>query len=291
VRELQHSAEHLNETLRIDSHHHFWIYTQEEYGWIDDSMSVIRRDFLPEHLEPEIGACGIEGVISVQARQTLEETRWLLSVASRHDFIRGVVGWVPLVAPEIGDIVGSFIAQGGLKAVRHVLQAEEDDRYMLRDDFNRGIDSLLEFGLVYDILIFERHLPQAIEFVDRHPNQVFVLDHVAKPRVRDHVISPWRENLRVLAERPNVYCKISGMVAEADYNAWTKNDLAPYFDSVLDAFGPERLMFGSDWPVCLVATTYRDWFNLVVEQIDKLSNAERDAILGGTAIRAYSLEF
>lgn len=276
--------------IRIDAHHHFWNYSPEEFEWIDDSMTVIRRDFLPEHLEPEIRACDIDGVVSVQARQTLDETRWLLALASQRHFIRGVVGWVPLVAPEVADIVGSLMGQGRLKAVRHVLQGELDDHYMLRDDFNRGIDSLFEFGLVYDILIFERHLPQIIEFVDRHPRQIFVLDHISKPRIRNHIMSPWRENLRILAERPNVYCKISGMVTEADYNTWTKEDLEPYFDNVLHTFGPKRLMFGSDWPVCLVATTYRSWFNLVFEQIVSLSDAERDAILGGTAMYAYRLD-
>jgi L-fuconolactonase len=283
------SAKSRSPAIRIDAHHHFWTYSREEYGWLDESMAVIRRDFLPEHLEPELRACGIDGVVSVQARQTVEETRWLLALASQRDFIRGVVGWVPLIASDISDILGSLMGQGRLKAVRHVLQAEPDDQYMLRDDFNRGIDSLSQLGLAYDILIFERHLPQAIQFVDRHPKQIFVLDHIAKPRIRDHVMSPWRENLRKLAERANVYCKISGMVTEADYNAWTKEDLAPYFDTVLQAFGPERLIFGSDWPVCLVATTYRGWFNLVFEQIASLSDAERDAILGGTAIRAYRL--
>ncbi|MGI9071584.1 MAG: amidohydrolase family protein [Bryobacteraceae bacterium] len=283
------SAKSGSPAIRIDAHHHFWTYSREEYGWIDESMTVIRRDFLPDHLEPEIRACGIDGVVSVQARQTLEETRWLLALASKRDFIRGVVGWVPLIAPDISDILGSLIEQGRLKAVRHVLQAEPDDQYMLRDDFNRGIDSLSEFGLVYDILIFERHVPQAIEFVDRHPKQTFVLDHIAKPRIRDHVISPWRENLRALAERPNVYCKISGLVTEADYKTWTKEDLAPYFDTVLHAFKPERLMFASDWPVCLVATTYSRWFNIVLERIALLSDTEQDAILGSTAIRAYKL--
>jgi L-fuconolactonase len=283
------SAKSGSPATRIDAHHHFWTYSPEEYGWIDESMAVIRRDFLPEHLELEIRSCGIDGVVSVQARQILDEPRWLLTLASQHDFIRGVVGWVPLIAPEISEILGSLMGQGPLKAVRHVLQSEPDDQYMLRDDFNRGIDSLSEFGLVYDILIFERHLPQAIQFVDRHPKQIFVLDHIAKPRIRDHVMSPWRENLGKLAERPNVYCKISGMVTEADYNTWTNQDLAPYFDTVLHAFGPERLMFGSDWPVCLVATTYRGWFNAILERIAPLSGAERDAILGGTAIRVYQL--
>jgi L-fuconolactonase len=160
---------------------------------------------------------------------------------------------------------------------------------MLRKDFNCGIDLLLEFGLAYDILIFERQLPQTIQFVDRHPLQVFVIDHIAKPRIRDHAVHPWRENLRSLADRPNVFCKLSGMVTEAKYTNWTDEDLAPYFDVVLDSFGPNRLMFGSDWPVCLVATTYRGWLDFIGRRIASLSNEERDAILGRTAVNAYRL--
>lgn len=276
--------------MRIDSHHHFWRYTPEEYAWIDEPMAAIRRDYLPEDLAPEIRSCGIESVISVQARQTLEETSWLLHLSSTHDFIGGVVGWVPLIAQDVPEILAAFMQQGRLKAVRHVLQGEADDQYMLRADFNRGIAALSEFGVVYDILIFERHLPQALEFVDRHPHQIFVLDHIGKPRMRENVLSPWRENIHRLAERPNVYCKISGMVTEAGYSAWTKKDLAPYLDTVLDAFGPQRLMFGSDWPVCLVAATYRSWFTLVSKQITVLSESEQEAILGGTARHVYSLD-
>ncbi len=275
---------------RIDAHHHFWKYTAEEYGWIDESMAVIRRDFLPEDLEAEMRACGIDGVVSVQARQTLEETRWLLGLASEHAIIGGVVGWVPLIAPQISEIIAEFAADRRLKGVRHVLQAEADERYMLRDDFNRGIDALRDFGLVYDILIFERHLPQTLTFVDRHPEQVFVLDHIAKPRIRERAVSPWGENLRRLAERRNVYCKISGMVTEADWRTWTEEDLTPYFDMVLNSFGPERLIFGSDWPVCLVGAPYGVWFNVVSRQIAALSDSERAAILGGTAVRVYGLE-
>ncbi len=275
---------------RIDAHHHFWIYTPEQYDWIDDSMAGIRRDFLPEHLRAEMRACGMDGVVSVQARQTIEETRWLLELASQQDFIRGVVGWVPLVARNISEVLGTLVEKGSLKAVRHVLQGEPDEMFMLDRDFNRGVEALHQFGLVYDILIFERHLPQTIEFVDRHPKQIFVLDHIGKPRIRDHVVAPWRENLRLLAERPNVYCKISGMVTEADWNQWSEKDLMPYFDIVLNSFGPERLMFGSDWPVSLVGTTYCGWFDLVSKQIETLGEDERNAILGGTAVRAYGLE-
>ncbi|MDQ2840945.1 MAG: amidohydrolase family protein [Acidobacteriota bacterium] len=274
---------------RIDAHQHFWVYTPEQYAWIDESMASVRRDFLPPHLRHEIHRAGIDGVICVQARQTIEETRWLLQLAAGNDFIKGVVGWVPLIDPAVDALLASLTENRLLKGVRHVLQGEPDDLYMLRDDFNRGIDALEPFGLVYDILIFERHLPAAIEFVDRHPSQTFVLDHIAKPRIREGILSPWNENLRALAQRENVYCKISGMVTEAGYQTWTEDNLAPYFDAVLEAFGPKRLMFGSDWPVCLVATTYAQWFDLVRGRIAALSQDEQDSILGGTAARAYSL--
>ena len=274
---------------RIDAHHHFWKYDPAEYGWIDDAMAAIRRDFLPEDLQREIANVGIDGVVSVQARQTVEATQWLLALAEAHDFIRGVVGWVPLVSPSVSNDLARFAEDRRLKAVRHVLQGEGDERYMLRADFNRGIAALRECGLVYDILILERHLPQTIEFVDRHPDQVFVLDHIAKPRIKDGIISPWRENIMKLAERENVYCKLSGMVTEADYEAWTEAELRPYMDTVLAAFGPRRLMFGSDWPVCLVACPYERWHRIISEFISPLSASERERILGGTAIEAYRL--
>jgi len=276
--------------LRIDAHQHFWRYTPEEYGWIDESMQSIRRDYLPENLQLSTQQCDIDRVVSVQARQTLDETRWLLQLASMHEMIGGVVGWVPLVVPEIRDVLESLVRQGPLRAVRHVLQDEADSGYMLRSDFNRGISALLEFGLVYDILIFEHHLPQTIEFVDRHPQQMFVLDHIGKPHIRDGVISPWRENIRSLAQRPNVHCKISGIVTEGNHETWKKSELRPYWETVLAAFGPGRLMFGSDWPVCLVATTYQEWFDVVTEQISTLSESERGAILGDTARRIYRID-
>lgn len=275
--------------MRIDSHHHFWNYGVEEYGWIDDSMKVIRRDFLPADLEKEIQAAGIDGVVSVQARQTLEENRFLLDFARRHEFIRGVVGWAPLIEPNVKGILEDFARQPKAKAIRHVLQGEPDDRYMLRDDFNRGVALLKDFGLVYDILIFERHLPQTLQFVDRHPDQVFVLDHIAKPRIKDGYLSPWQTNLVQLAHRPNVYCKLSGMVTEAHYQDWTEQELTPYIDTVLSAFGAKRVMFGSDWPVCLVACPYVRWVEIVKRRIAGLSEAEQQRVLGGTAIEAYKL--
>lgn len=277
-------------TPKIDAHHHFWHYTPEEYGWIDDSMSSLRRDFLPEDLLPEIQRCGMNGVISVQARQTLEETRWLLDLAAQHDFIRGVVGWAPLTEGNLQDILDPLTQDQKLKGLRHVLQAEPDERYILRDDFNRGIELLKQRELVYDILVFERHLSHVIQFVKRHPDQVFVLDHIAKPRIRDGILSPWREQMCALAEFPNVFCKLSGMVTEADYRTWNEQDLQPYFDTVLNAFGPSRLLFGSDWPVCLAAASYQTWCAIVTKQIAALTQSQQAAIMGGTAARVYRLQ-
>ncbi len=273
----------------IDAHHHFWRYTTAEFGWIDDAMRVIRRDFLPTDLAREMRNAGVDGAVSVQARQTLEETRWLLQLAQENAFVRGVVGWVPLIDAKVGSVLDELAANKKLRAVRHVLQGEPDERYMLREDFNRGIAALTSRGLVYDLLIFERHLPQTIEFVDKHPKQVFVLDHVAKPRIKDDLLEPWRKNIRELARRPHVYCKISGMVTEADYTAWTESQLQVYFDTVLESFGPARLMLGTDWPVCTVACGYKQWVDLVRGWSKGLSAGEQKQILGETAVKAYRL--
>ena len=275
--------------MKIDAHHHFWKYSPEEYGWIDEEKALLRRDFLPPHLHEEITAVGIDGVVSVQARQSLEETEELLRYSDQHEFMRGVVGWAPLISPSVKGDLERFSRHPKLKGVRHVLQDEPDDHYISRDDFNRGVAQLRRFNLVYDILIFERHLPQTIEFVDRHPNQVFVLDHMAKPRIKDNLISPWRENISELARRPNVSSKISGMVTEADFENWTETQLQPYLETVLQAFGPSRLMFGSDWPVCLLACRYGRWLEIVSRFIGRLSSAEQERILGGTAAEVYGL--
>jgi L-fuconolactonase len=274
----------------LDSHQHFWRYDAEEYDWIGDDLAAIRRDFLPADLAREIGPAGVDAVVSVQARQTLDETRWLLGLAEANDFIAGVVGWVPLVSPTVGDTLESLARNPRLCAVRHVLQGEADPDFAAKHDFNRGLAALRGLGLAYDILVYERQLPMATALVDRHPDQVFVVDHVAKPRIRDAVLSPWRERIRELARRPNVFCKLSGMVTEADPRAWTRATLEPYADVVLSAFGPSRVMFGSDWPVCLAACSYSRWLATVRELCAGLSATERESVLGGTAQRAYGLD-
>ena len=275
--------------MKIDSHHHFWKYSAAQYPWIGDSMAALRRDFLPEHLQAEIAAAGIDGVVSVQARQSVRETEWLLSMADVNPFIKAVVGWVPLAKPDVRDTLAAFATNPKFRAVRHVVQGEPDDRFILGADFNRGVSVLRDFGLVYDILIFERQLAPSIEFVDRHPKQVFVLDHIAKPRIGDNAIEPWRANIRELAKRANVYCKVSGMVTEADWKTWNGEQLRPYFDAVLEAFGPKRLMFGTDWPVCLAASGYSRWVELVRKFSAGLSADEQGWMFGKTASEAYSL--
>jgi L-fuconolactonase len=274
--------------LKLDSHQHFWKYSDAEYGWIDDS--ALRRDFLPDDLHKELKGAGLDGAISVQARQTLAETEWLLTLADQNAFLKGVVGWVPLTSPSVERDIEKFAARRKLKAVRHVVQDEKDDRYILREDFNAGVSLLDKHGLAYDILIFHRHLPYAIQFVDRHPKQRFIVDHIAKPRIRDGMVLPWRDNLREMAKRPNVWCKISGVVTEADHKHWTEAQLRFYIDTAIDAFSPKRVMFGSDWPVCLSAITYANWAALMHRATKHFSATERTSIFGGAAAEAYKID-
>jgi L-fuconolactonase len=276
-------------TPRIDAHHHLWQYSHEQYPWMSENMGTLRQDYLVDDLRDVLQYSGIDCAVAVQARQTLEETEWLLDLADRSPFMRGVIGWVPLVDDHVRDHVEKLFDRKKLVAVRHVLHDEADDFYMLRKDFDLGVGVLKEFDLSYDILIFERHLPQTINFVDRHPRQTFVLDHIAKPRIKDGLLSPWRENMFELAKRRNVYCKLSGMVTEADWKTWTEADLQPYFDIAVEAFGPERLMFGSDWPVVLVACAYKRWVDTVQRLVSSLSMNEQASIFGGSAKEAYHL--
>jgi L-fuconolactonase len=275
--------------MRIDAHQHFWRYTPAEYGWIDDSMAPIRRDFLPNDLATEIAAAGIDAVISVQARQTLDETEVLLEHAKANPWIAAVVGWVPLVDPAIADILALLATSPRLKGIRHVLQGEPE-AYMDRAEFNAGIAQLHAANLTYDILIVHHQLPAAIRLVDRHPDQIFVLDHIAKPPIRDGELMPWARNLAEIARRPNVFCKLSGVVTEAGSTAWTYEQILPYMEAALEAFTPARLMFGSDWPVCRVATTYLDWVRTIDRFAAALSAGEREALFHTTAARAYRIE-
>lgn len=273
----------------IDSHHHYWKYDSLAYDWIDESMKAIRADFLPGQLSKSIQEAGVDGVITVQARQMTEETDWLINLAHQTPFMKGVIGWLPLMEDNLECHLIKYSGEPLLKGLRHVIQGEADPEFILRDDFNRGVSLLKKYGLVYDLLIVERQLPNTIKMVDRHPNQPFVLDHIAKPLIAKNELEPWKKNIRELAKRENVCCKLSGMVTEADFQHWTPEQLQPYFEVVMEAFGPRRLLFGSDWPVCLVATTYKDWADLVRKNIAAFSQEEQASIMGGNAARVYEL--
>jgi L-fuconolactonase len=273
----------------IDAHHHLWRYTTAEYGWIDEEMAALRRDYLPKDLIEAIASADIDGTIAVQARQTLEETRWLLDLADDCQAIRGVVGWAPIAGEDFPGCMEEFDGREKLKGLRHVIQGEKDEHYILREDFNSGIRTMAGSGLVYEILIYERHLADTIYFVDEHPDQPFVLDHVAKPLIAGGVLEPWAPRMMELGQRQNVWCKLSGMVTEAKWDAWTPETLKPYLDVAVEAFGPERLMAGSDWPVCLVASGYKQWFDVLRNYFAGFSESERAAVFGGTAIGVYGL--
>lgn len=275
--------------MRIDAHQHFWRYSEAEYAWIGPEMGALQRDFLPDDLHPLQRALQIGGTVAVQARQSVEETRWLQELAEKHPAIRGVVGWADLCDPSVGRQLEALCAKGQLSGVRHVVQDEPDDRYLLREDFRRGIALLGTFGLTYDILIYPRHLPVACEFVEQFPEQAFVLDHIAKPPIAQHRLSPWAEGIRRLAEHPRVYCKVSGMVTEADWTSWTEADFRPYLDVVVEAFGTERVMIGSDWPVCTVAGSYGQVMALAYNYATQFSATEQAAMEGGNAARFYAL--
>jgi L-fuconolactonase len=275
---------------RIDAHQHFWRYRPETHGWIDDRMAVLKQDFLPADLRPLLEAEGVEGCVAVQAAHSLEETSFLLELAERHRFVRGVVGWVDLTTPDLARQLDGFAGRRALRGIRHIAQDEPDEAWLARADVVRGIAQLRRFGLSYDILVYARQLPAALALARALPDQPFVLDHVAKPEIAKGRIDPWRAQLRELAALPNVWCKLSGVVTEARWDAWRSADLRPYLDVALQAFGAERLMFGSDWPVCLLAGTYAEVIGLARSAVAALSRDEQDAVLGGNAARFYGLE-
>lgn len=273
--------------MRIDAHQHFWQYDALEYPWIENHWPI-RKDFLPPDLAPLLRQANCAATIAVQARQCLQETNWLLSLADEHPFIAGVVGWVDLKSPEVADQLAR-VRHRKLVGVRHVVQDEPDDRFLLQPAFVRGVSELRQFNLTYDLLVYPRQLPAAIELVDKLPEQRFVLDHIAKPPIRDRRLDPWQEQIRLLAQSPNVFCKVSGMVTEADWTGWKPEDFRPYLDVVFEAFGTERVMFGSDWPVCLLASDYPGVLNITTDYVNDLPIADQEKFYGGTAARCYGL--
>ena len=275
--------------MKIDTHQHFWKYNERDYGWMGPGMEALRRDRLPADLAGLLKKTGIDGTVSVQARQRLEETEFLLRLADENSFIKGVVGWVDLCSPQLELQLERFCYHPKLRGVRHVVQDEPDDRFMMRDDFVKGISRLRKYNLTYDLLLFPKHLPVACELVAQFGEQTFILDHISKPFIKDHKIEPWKTNLRRLASFENVSCKISGMVTEADWHNWKPEDFKPYMDIVLEAFGTDRLMVGSDWPVCTLAGEYEDVIQIAADYLQQLSPDEQARIWAENAKRIYQI--
>jgi L-fuconolactonase len=276
-------------SVRIDSHQHFWHYTLSEFGWIGNDKSSLKRDYLPDELQPLLTENGFDGTVIVEARQSLAETEWLLSLADQHDWIKGVVGWVDLQAVNVGAQLNTYTKHPKFKGVRHVLHDEIDDYFMLRPAFLRGLGLLYEYRLSYDILIFSKHLPIARDLVKQFPLQRFVVDHMANPPIKDGVLEPWAHDIRALARFDHVYCKLSGMITNADWDRWQPSDFHRYLDVVFDCFGPDRLMIGSDWPVCTVAGPYEEYAAIVSDYIHQFPVEVQNKIMGENAERFYRL--
>ncbi len=274
---------------KIDCHQHFWRYNTVEFSWIDDTMRALRRDFLPDDLGRELEGAGFDGAVAVQARQSREETDWLLQLAEEHPFVLGVVGWVDLRSPDVGRELAVLKSHPKFVGVRHIVQDEPDDRFLLRPEFQRGVRCLEEMQLPYDLLIHARHLPVALQFVREFPGLRIVLNHLAKPPIRSRVISPWKDQMKSLAGFPNVFCKASGMVTEADWSAWRTEEFVPYLDAVFEFFGAGRMMIGSDWPVCTLGGSYREVLSIVMDYLHPFSESDKAAVLGGNAARVYGL--
>jgi len=274
---------------RIDSHQHFWKFDPVRDSWIDDSMQKIQKDFLPEDLLPLLTENKFQGCVAVEAHQSEEQTNFLVDLASKNDFIKGIVGWVDLRSENISERLNHFSGNKIIKGFRHVVQAEADG-FMLRNDFRNGIAALREFDFTYDILIFHRQLSAAIDLVNRFPEQKFVIDHIAKPNIKSGEIESWKNSIQEIAKFDNVSCKVSGMVTEADWKNWKAQDLQPYLDVIFENFSTDKLMFGSDWPVCNVAAEYSKVVSTLEDYIAQFTIQDQNKIWYENAISFYKLE-
>jgi len=274
--------------MKIDAHQHYWIYNPLRDSWIDDTMQVLQRNFLPDDLAPLIKQHSFDGTIAVQADQSENETDFLLKLADKNEWILGVVGWIDLMSQNIEKKLEHFSSYKKLKGFRHVVQAEPDNNFMINERFQRGISLLKNYNFTYDILIYPHQLSATIKLSEKHPEQKFVLNHIAKPLIRNNKMEPWESNIKKLAKNPNVFCKVSGLITEADHKNWKPSDIYPYIDVVFNSFGCDRLLFGSDWPVCLLAGTYEQVVNLI-EDYTSNDSIGRGKIFGGNALSFYSL--
>jgi L-fuconolactonase len=278
--------------IRLDSHNHFWTFDPVRDDWIDDSMEVLRQDFLPEDIYPHLRNHGFDGTIAVQADQSEEETRFLLHQAESFDFVKGVVGWIDFQSEDIEAKLASYASTSNekLRGFRHIAQSEPDDWFLVREAFVHGLSRLHQFGFTFDILIYQHQLSAAIELVRQLPDQAFVLDHMAKPLIKSGKMEPWVSQIRSLASARNVFCKVSGIITEADHAHWSKDDIRPYLDVVFEAFGVDRVMFGSDWPVCLLAGSYDRVYHLIEDSVQDLGEGTAEKVFGGNAARFYGID-
>jgi L-fuconolactonase len=276
--------------LKIDSHQHYWIYDPVKDAWIDGTMPMLQRDFLPEEVYPQMQQAGIDGCVAVQADQSETETMYLLHHADKYDFIKGVVGWIDFKRKDIKDRLWHFSRFKKLKGFRHIVQAEKNDRFILDDDFCRGIGCLEEFNFTYDILIYPKHINYAHSFVEKFPNQRFIIDHLAKPYIKEKVFKPWEDDLSRFKKNTNVYCKLAGLATLADWNNWKAADFSYYVNKVLEIFTPDRVIFGTDWPVCLTGSTYQQTIDITYAVTDHLTESEKAKVWGGNCIKFYNLE-
>ena len=273
----------------VDSHHHFWDLTRLDYPWMPPGASVVRRNYLPPDLEPLIEAAGIRKTVLVQAHQSLEEANFLLDIAQATDFVAGIVAWVDVRSPRVGADLDRLMSRDGLVGIRHQVEDDPDDDWLIGEETIRGLREIASRGLAYDMLVKPRHMKHVPTVADTIPELRMVIDHIAKPLIADHVIEPWAGDIAAIAQIPGVYCKVSGMVTEADHAGWTVNDLRPYVAHVREQFGVNRLMFGSDWPVCLLAASYDRVFEAALEALGPVTDSERAGFLGGNATRFYRL--
>lgn len=276
--------------MRIDAHHHLWQYNPQEYDWIDDTMVLLRKNFLVNELKKTLAENHMDGSIAVQARQTIEETNWLLSLANSCQEIKGVVGWIDLKSETLGYQLKQCISQRKLIGFRHVLQGETDPNFMLDTRFINGLKALADYNYSYDLLIYAHQLPTAIRMLAEVPELRVAIDHVAKPNIKTGAdFSRWQHGMEVLAKNPNVYCKVSGMVTEADWNNWSNDDFVPYLDTIFETFGHDRIMFGSDWPVCLVAGEYSEVKQIIHDYLSTKNQTTIEKIFGLNARNFYQI--
>ncbi|MCG8384807.1 MAG: amidohydrolase family protein [Cytophagales bacterium] len=275
--------------MTIDSHQHFWKYNPVRDAWITGDMKVLQQDFLPPDLEPLLTAHSVEGCVAVQADSSEHETIFLSELAQADPRIKGVVGWTDLLSEDLESALEKYRDLAVVKGFRHILQAEKEG-FMLQPKFIKGVKLLEQYGFTYDILIYEKQLDEALDLVKQVPDRIpLVIDHIAKPNIKESSFSYWQEKIKLIATHPNVFIKLSGMVTEADWHHWEKKDFVPYIETVLNAFGPTRIMFGSDWPVCLLAASYERVISMARDFTATLSVEEQAAIMGGTAAQFYSL--